>query len=94
MSIQTSEPGFTLKHLKADDYYEICGMREEFNTKPPDLAFAMFDGTTFQIADRVILPDGKRGTVSGIATEDGSQPTVFVRVNGRLYHWSKLKHAG
>ena len=102
MSVQTNEPGFTLKKLKHDQFHEVCGLQEEFKSRPRDVNKAVFIRHEFEESryryvqfvkgDRVQCLDETIGTVDGIATDDGATPSEFVRVNGRLYHWRKLKH--
>ena len=85
----------TLTKLRPDDYHEIVGAREEFRIRKEDLIGAVFtdEGGIYRFlrGHNVVTPDGP-GVVDGIATEDGETASDFVRVNGRLYHWTKLKH--
>lgn len=91
MSIQTSEPGFTLKHLNPDDYHEIVGLKETFKLQKPDYTGkGQFRG--FKVGDSVVTIDGWKGRISGFAVED-TEPTPFARIKGRLYHCNSLTHA-
>lgn len=100
MSTQTSENGFTLKHLKHDDYHEMFDERVSVKRREEDhigRCAPVFSLDSCGIPDWMSgqpaqLPDGSVGIISGFAVENG-QPQPFARVNGRLYHLSVLRRA-
>ena len=95
---QTRDRDMILSKLNPDDFHEIVDAVEEFRIMKADLPAGMYGASSktvaravFRRGDRLRTPDGP-GIVDGIATEDGSTPSPFVRINGRLYHWTKLTH--